>query len=113
MIPGIKWYTRFIAMSPCSFSREKESSAGDGSRGGIGEEQRAGNKYLPLLLSPSIDRRRSILAISPVSGRSAYQSVGGPIWGLTARWGTNSSRRRVLSMSDFNAPREHLRLTLL
>ncbi|RRT54835.1 hypothetical protein B296_00033259, partial [Ensete ventricosum] len=34
---------------------------------------------LPLLLSPSIDRRQSILAVPPNSGRSAYRSAGGSV----------------------------------
>ncbi|RWW08016.1 hypothetical protein GW17_00028571 [Ensete ventricosum] len=46
---------------------------GDGSDRGIEEEQRAGNKFFPLLLlpllSPSIDRRRSISAVPSDSKR--------------------------------------------
>ncbi|RWW58010.1 hypothetical protein BHE74_00035175 [Ensete ventricosum] len=57
---------------------------GYGSRRGIGEEQRADNRFhplllLPLLFSPSIDRRQSISMVPPGSEQSTYQSTGGPV----------------------------------
>ncbi|RZR84811.1 hypothetical protein BHM03_00011692 [Ensete ventricosum] len=49
---------------------------------------------LPLLLSPSIDRQRPILAVPPDSWRSTYRSIGGPI--LTARYGALSLGKAIL-----------------
>ncbi|RWW26218.1 hypothetical protein GW17_00009415 [Ensete ventricosum] len=48
----------------------------------VWEEQRTGNKFLPLLLlslllSPSIDDRWSISTVPPGSGRFAYRSADG------------------------------------
>ncbi|RZR99241.1 hypothetical protein BHM03_00028743 [Ensete ventricosum] len=42
-------------------------------------------KFLPLLLSPSIDRRRSISTVPPGSGQFAYRSASGLV--RTARYG--------------------------
>ncbi|RWW31191.1 hypothetical protein GW17_00004191 [Ensete ventricosum] len=83
--------------------RSEESPAGDGSRGRIGEEQCTGNMFLPLLLLPlllslSIDRRRSILEVSPSSGWSAYRSAGKPV--CIARYGALSLGKANLGLGS-------------
>ncbi|RRT31716.1 hypothetical protein B296_00056239, partial [Ensete ventricosum] len=67
------------------------------------EEQRAGNKFLPLLLlplllSPSIDDRWSISTVPPGSGRFAYRSADGLVrtarstgrYHVTVNWRTGT-----------------------
>ncbi|RRT56396.1 hypothetical protein B296_00019303 [Ensete ventricosum] len=69
----------------------------------IGEEQCTGNMFLPLLLLPlllslSIDRRRSILEVSPSSGWSAYRSAGKPV--CIARYGALSLGKANLGLGS-------------
>ncbi|RWW72972.1 hypothetical protein BHE74_00019182 [Ensete ventricosum] len=66
-------HTRDVATRETAKNRPSmKDRMGDGSDRGIEEEQRAGNKFFPLLLpllSPSIDRRRSISAVPSDSKR--------------------------------------------